>query len=455
VTGSKFLVQADNTAIMVDAGLFQGGFEWRERNWHDFPSYSGMALTNLDAVLLTHAHIDHTGLLPRLSQKGLKSPVFCTEATQDLLKLLLPDSGRLNQEESTFRGKHGYSRYKDPQPLYTELDAIEALKLLKAVPFENRCKIANSAYATWYRTGHILGAGAINVELGDQTLTFSGDLGRYNMPILRDPQPLPLGETLIIESTYGNRDHVKGDILTQLAEVISTTTERGGVIIIPSFAVGRAQLLLYYLRELKEQQRIPNIPVFVDSPMATDATAIYARHPKSYDEEALQIQSSGHQPFSLPKLHYIQSAAESKQLNSITKPMIIIAASGMLTGGRVLHHVFHRISSPLNAVLFTGYQASGSTGGVLQSRPKIIRIFKQDLPVRAQIATLSGLSAHGDRNELIRWLTESIKQYNKTPRRIIVVHGEQEATQDFANLLQTTFSVPTQIPHYQETIELD
>jgi metallo-beta-lactamase family protein len=362
VTGSKYLVRYKDIKILVDAGVFQGSRELADRNWLDFREQAQVSVSEIDALLLTHAHIDHVGLLPRLYVQGLKAPVYCSAPTKALAALLLADMGHLQEEEARFRAKKGYSRFAPPLPLYTEQQARDSLRLFKTVELKTRIEVCPGVFAEWNTMGHILGACSIRLEIGGKVIVFSGDIGRYNVPILNDPAPRQFGDLLLIESTYGDREHEAEGSSEALAQVINRTAKRKGALVIPSFAVGRAQQLLYFLRELKEKRLIPDIPIIVDSPMATDATSIYVNYKQDYDTPALKLLERGIQPFLPSKLRFIKSTEESKQLNSINQAMIIISASGMLSGGRILHHLFHRLSSPLNTVLFVGYQPDGSRG---------------------------------------------------------------------------------------------
>jgi metallo-beta-lactamase family protein len=435
VTGSKYLVTYRDTKILVDCGLFQGDRVWRERNWHGAP----VDLGSISAVLLTHAHVDHVGILPRYSALGLRCPVYATTPTAALADLILRDSGRLQEEEAAYRGERGKSRHHPPLPLYTEIDAINALKLFKTVPFERRLEVLPGVFAEWRRMGHILGAASIRLEIGGRVINFSGDIGRYNAPILCDPQPVNFGDLLLIESTYGDRTHEAGDIEGELAAVIQRTAARRGAVLIPAFAVGRTQQLLFHLRALKEKGTISHdLPVIVDSPMARDATSLYVGHTAEYDAEAMQLLKRGKQPFVCAKLHFISDRFESMRLNSIREPMVIISASGMLTGGRVLHHLRHRVSDPANTIMFVGFQPPGSRGAWLKSNPETVRIFGEEVPRRAEIAEISALSAHGDRGELLRWCRESqAHSGGHSPGRFMVVHGEPEQAGNFSKTLTT------------------
>lgn len=446
VTGSKYLVRSDDVTILVDAGFFQGRREWRDRNWH-LPE---LALDKVDAVLLTHAHIDHTGILPRYFAQGLNCPVFCSAATLDLIKILLPDSGRLQEEEASWRRKRKKSRHHPPLPLYTEDDARGVLKLCRGVKFDSEVNLPGGAVARWHRMGHILGAGSITLTIGGRTINFSGDIGRYDIPILKDPQPMTFGDLLLVESTYGDRLHADHRPQDKLARVINNTYKKGGVVLIPSFAVGRTQLILFYIRELKEQGKIPDLPIIIDSPMATDATEVYKNHPGCYDDEALGIVSRGSQPFLPSKTAFTRDRRDSIKLNSVDEPMVLISASGMLTGGRILHHLKHRVSSPDNTVLFVGYQPPGGRGDWLKRGNDTMRLFGEEVQVRAEVEEISGLSAHGDRDEMKRWL----ESCDGTPNRVAVVHGEPDVSKVFAADLRDSYGWDTFAASYLQEIEV-
>ncbi len=446
VTGSKYLVQSGNKSILVDCGVFQGPREWREKNWKD-PDFK---LENVDAVLFTHAHIDHSGLFPRYHTLGLDCPAFCTEATLDLLKILLPDMGYLQEQEAEYRKRKKKSRHIPPLPLFTQKDAQKSLNLLSAVSYDTEIDIAPGVTAKWRHMGHILGAASIELKIDGKKIVFSGDIGRYSIPILLDPKPVDFGDLLLIESTYGDREHKDYDVSTKLATIINETTKRKGAVVIPSFAVGRAQLLLYFIRELKEKNLIPDIPVILDSPMATDATEIYKKHVQEYDKNALDILHAGNNPFSTSKLALIKDVAASKKLNNVHEPMILISASGMLMGGRILHHLYHRIDSERNTVLFVGYQPKGGRGDWIQSGAEKLRLFGDEIPIKAQIETLSGLSAHADKSELLRWT----KECSGNPGKVAVVHGEKDSAESFAKTLKKENNWDTFMPKYLERYEI-
>jgi metallo-beta-lactamase family protein len=445
VTGSKYLVHAHGKKILVDSGTFQGKREQTQLNWIA-PTFEPR---DIDAVLLTHAHIDHTGMLPRYYQQGLKCPVFCTAATKSLCNILLPDTGRLEEQEAEYRRQRGKSRFPNPLPLYTEATALQATKLLTSVPFNKLVNITDTITATWHQAGHILGAGIINLNIGTTRLTFSGDLGRYGVPILNDPVAVELGSTLLIESTYAGRYHPDNDVRTSLATIINSVYSNRGVLVIPSFAVGRAQLLLYYLRELKETNLIPDIPVYVDSPMAIDGTEVYRQHPECYDQDLLNLNNSNQSPFHFRNLFFTRTVSESIALNSVNEPMIVIAGSGMVSGGRVLHHLKHRLPQPQNVVLFVGHQPQGGRGWQMQNGFESIHIFGKYYPLRAKIETISGLSAHADHSELLRWC----KACTGKPSQVATVHGEEESCIEFANHLKDSLNWNATAPKIRDIIE--
>lgn len=421
VTGSRTLVRAGQAQVLVDAGLFQGAKELRLRNWAPLP----VPAASLDAVVLTHAHIDHCGALPLLARQGLKARVWCTPATRDLCQLLLPDSARLQEEEARYANQRGYSRHAPrAQPLYGEGDALAALKLLHPLPYLTRREIAPGLAITFRRAGHILGSATVELEIADpggtpSRVLFSGDLGRYGVPILPDPDPAPGADELLVESTYGDRLHA-GSPRQTLAEEIRGAVARGGAVVIPAFAVGRTQEILYDLRALEQAGEIPELPVFVDSPMAVDATPIHLAHREDHDSEMARLIAEGAEPLRPARLRFARSPEQSKAINREDGPCVILSASGMATGGRVLHHLARRLPDPRCSVLLVGFQAAGTRGARLEAGEKEIRIHGEMVPVRARVAAISGFSAHADRAEVSRWLAT----LPRPPRRVFCVHGE-------------------------------
>lgn len=447
VTGSKYFVTEGNSIVLVDCGLFQGPREWREKNWTN-PPYD---LRKVAAVIITHAHIDHTGLLPRWYANGLNCPIYCSEPTYELAKLLLPDSGRLQEEEAMYRAERGRSRHNPPLPLYTEKDAKRCLEFFKVINLEEKLKIPNTDfYATWKESGHILGACSVNLENAGEKITFSGDIGRYNDPITVDPKPIDVGNALLIESTYGNRSHPDLDPILKLEKVINETFKARGIVLVPSFAVGRTQLLLYYINKLKTEARIPDLPIFVDSPMATDATSIYRKYKSWLGKELLTEWSEGKNPLAPSKLFFTQERSESIKLNSYNQPAIIISASGMLSGGRILHHLKNRLSNEKNTLLFVGFQPPGGRGDLLLNGAKIISIFNEDVVVNARIESISGLSAHGDADDLINWC----KQTSGTPEKTMIVHGEEDSARAFKIKVENELKWNAEVARYGQEIEI-
>ncbi len=404
----------------------------------------------MDAVLLTHAHVDHVGLLPRYFNLGLKCPVFCSIATNDLSRIILLDSGRLQEEEASYRQERGKSRHNPPLPLYTEEDARSTLTHFKPIAVRQEIEVLPGVTASWSPMGHILGACSITLKIDGKVIVFSGDIGRYNVPILLDPEPVPMGDLLLIESTYGDRLHSPTSPADALADIINRTAKRGGSVIIPSFAVGRTQTLLFYMRELKGANRIPDLPIIVDSPMADDATNIYLKRTADYDAQSLHLLRKGIPPFTLPRLHYTADRSESIKVNSIRDSMIIIAASGMLTGGRVLHHLKNRLPDERNTLLFIGFQPPGSRGAWLKGGAKTCRIFSDEIPVRAEVAEISGLSAHADRDELIRWC----KSCTGTPGQVAIVHGEPDSAATFRTTLEKELQWNASVAKYLQEVTL-
>lgn len=447
VTGSRFLLEHDDKRVLVDCGLFQGRKEHRLRNWEDLP----VPARSLDAIVLTHAHIDHTGGLPRVVAQGFDGPVYCTPGTRDLAALLLPDSAHLQEEEARYANEEGYSRHSPALPLYTVRDAHRALELFETFGYERPHEILPGISLKFVRAGHILGSAVCVFELksSGQRVVFTGDLGRYNAPILRDPQPVPMATTLIAESTYGDREH--GDLkpVDALCQAVLRAVERGGVVVIPSFAIGRTQEILYHLRHLEEQKRIPELDVFVDSPMACDATPIYLAHPEDHDLVTRTLVERGATPLGTRRTRFVTSVHDSRRLNMFEGPGIIISASGMATGGRVLHHLKHRLPNPKNTVLFVGYQAEGTRGRRLLEGERELKLHGQLVPVAAEIRVVSGFSAHADFQEMLRWM----EGFEGPPRQTLLVHGEPKALAAMkARVAARGWSA--HVPGYLERVEL-
>lgn len=440
VTGSKYLLQHEGRRLLVDCGLFQGLKQLRLRNWEPLP----VRPATIDAVLLTHAHIDHSGYVPRLVKTGFRGPVWCSSATHELCELLLPDSGRLQEEEAAFANRHGSSRHKPALPLYTEEEARDALKRFESVDFDN----VQSPWPGWQwrlqRAGHILGASSVRVECEGTSILFSGDLGRSDDLVMRAPEPPPAADYVVVESTYGDRLHRDGDVLAELAAVVNRTAARGGIVVVPAFAVGRAQTLLHCIGLLKAARRIPDMPVYLNSPMAADATRIYRRHLDEHRLGADECASFGRE------VTFVTTVEASKALNALNFPSIIVSASGMATGGRVLHHLKAYAPDERNTILFAGYQAAGTRGATLLGGAKAVKIFGDYVPVRAEVANLDMLSAHADREQVLAWLG----RLPRPPRRVFVTHGEPVAADQLRLAIQERFGWDAGVPEHRACVDL-
>jgi len=436
VTGSKYLLETGSRRLLIDCGLFQGTKRLRERNWQPL----AFAPRSLDAVLLTHAHIDHSGFLPVLAREGYRGPVYCTDATRRLLAIMLPDAARLQEEEAEFANRHGFSKHSPARPLYTEADAHVALGLLRPVAPHGEVTLGGETRASWTRAGHLLGAASIRVAAPAGSVLFSGDLGRMHDPLMRAPEPPPQADWVVIESTYGDRLHANVDAQTELTAPLCRALERGGVVIVPTFAIGRAQLLLHLIARLRSRGAIPEVPVYLNSPMAQDATPLYQDYP---DEHRL----SGSELQDLSRVaHFVTSVEESRALNRRSGPMIILSASGMATGGRVLHHLKAFAPDARTLILFTGYQAAGTRGAALLAGADAIKIHGEWVPVRAEVLQLHGSSSHADYRELVAWLAAS----SRVPRRIFVTHGEPAAADALRQHLRRGIAADVTVPEQGE-----
>lgn len=440
VTGSRYLVDADGGRVLVDCGLFQGPKKLRERNWRALPGAAA-----IDAVVLTHAHIDHTGYLPRLCKGGYRGPVYCTSGTRDLLKLLLPDAGFLQEEEARHANEWGYSRHRPALPLYTREDAEACLEQLVTVDFHERFEPARGFAGRFTRAGHIVGSGCLQLTADRTTITFSGDVGRAADPIMKPPERLLPADYLVVESTYGDRRHSSASLLDALARVIVETFEKKGVVVVPAFAVGRAQHLLHLVATLRAHNRIPPCPVFLDSPMAIDATKLFYQHSGEHTLSAEQVTA-------MSKIaEYSHTPDDSRAIDRGHGPMIVISASGMCTGGRVLHHLQRFLPDERATILFVGFQASGTRGRSLIDGADELKLLGQYVPVRARIVSLDGLSAHADYAELIAWLAAS----KISPRGVFVTHGEPGASDAFRRRLTEAFDWNARVPEVGETVTLE
>lgn len=446
VTGSKYLVEAEGKRLLVDCGLFEGSKPLKQRNWDRL----AVDPATIDWVLLTHAHIDHTGYLPRLVRNGFRGPIYANAATRELCGLLLPDSAHLQEEDARYAARKQYSSHKPPLPLYTVAESQAALSKFATVPANDSFTLSPQFSVRPHGAGHILGATWLELaitENGTQILiVFSGDLGRYNQPILRDPEPPTRAGYVLCESTYGDRDHANTSVTDQLAEIVNSTAKRGGAIVVPAFAVDRTQILMYYLRELEEQSRIPHLPLYIDSPMAINTTEIYMRHRQ---DPSLKQQTAA-DPLNIREVHCTRSVEDSKKINDVVSPCIIISASGMITGGRVLHHLARRLPDSRSTVLIVGYQAEGTGGRMLLDGAKYLRIFGEEVPVRARIAELQQLSAHAGKSELLQWLSG----FQAPPHQTFLVHGEPPALESLCRAIKDRFHWPVTIPEYEQSFEL-
>lgn len=437
VTGSKYLVTAGGKRVLVDCGLFQGLKQLRLRNW-DAPPFEA---ASIDAVILTHAHIDHSGYLPLLAKRGFRGRVYCTPATRDFCELLLPDSGWLQEEEAEYANRHRYSKHTPALPLYTKEDAERCLRLLAPVEYDREMEVQGALRFRFFRAGHILGAAQVMIEAGGQKLLFSGDLGRLNDPVTVPPAPVQEADYLVLESTYGDRLHDAADPKLKLAEVINRTSARGGTVIVPAFAVGRAQQIMHYIARLKAEHAIPDLPVFLNSPMAADATVLYRKYHAEHrlDGPACDAMSR--------VARIVNTVEESKWLNTRTYPMVIISASGMATGGRVLHHLRAFAPDPRNAILFVGFQAAGTRGAAMLAGARDIKIMGEYVPVRAEVASIENLSAHADYAEILTWLGN----FQRPPRQTFITHGEPVAADALRHRVEEKLHWNVHVPEYRET----
>jgi metallo-beta-lactamase family protein len=449
VTGSKYLLELDDFKVLVDCGLFQGKKELRTLNWDEFP----INPAEIDCVILTHAHIDHTGYLPKLVKEGFKGTIHCTHPTKDLVEILLLDSAKLQEEEAEYATKKGYSKHEKPQPLYTVEDAERVFPLVKSYNFAEVITINKDLKIRFQRAGHILGAAIVEAFIrGDNVskkMVFSGDLGRYIDPIM--PPPLTIRETdiLLVESTYGNKDNIDTSPEKELGRVVRHAVETG-CLLIPAFSVGRTQTVLYYLTRLLSKKEIPDVPIYIDSPMAIDVTDLYRKYEDCHSLSG-NIFQNGQNFLDHPNIHYFQTQEQSIALNQIDKKAIIISASGMATGGRILHHLYNRLPRSEDTVLFVGYQPEGTRGRALLDGENSIKIFGVPIMVRASIEFIAGLSAHADQDELLRWLSG----FSEPPKMTFVVHGEKEASETLASLVKDKMEWHNVIvPQYLESVVL-
>ena len=446
VTGSKYLLQHAGRRVLVDCGLFQGLKELRLRNWEDFP----VPVDTIDAIVLTHAHLDHVGYLPRLVAQGYRGRVFCTAGTADLCRVVLPDAGRIQEEDARQANKHGYSKHQPALPLYGESDALRALTQLQPRAYHQPFEVTPGITITFSPAGHLLGSAYILMKLTDgPTILFGGDLGRYSRPVLPDPSDAVQADLVLVESTYGDRDHPPDDDGEALAEVIRETARRSGKLIIPSFAIGRVEELLYWVRRLEQERRIPVQPVFVDSPMAAEALRFYSARVSELDPDMRPAQKSV-STFATARYQTVASPQQSKELTASRRPAIVISSSGMATGGRVLHHLAAALPDARNTVLFVGFQPAGTRGRQLVDGATSVRIHGHDIAVAARVARVDSMSAHADRSEILRWLGT----LPSAPGRLCLVHGEPAPMDALAGLIGERLGWTTHAPAHRETIQL-
>lgn len=445
VTGSMHLVSAGRHRILLDCGLFQGLKALRLRNWdRRIPDPRG-----IDAVVLSHAHIDHSGYLPLLARQGFRGPIYCTAGTADLLDVVLPDAAHLQEEAAERANQKGYSRHKPALPLYTLEDAHAALGLVERCDYGRAFAVTGGATALLRRAGHILGSATVELQLNGTELVYSGDLGRYDRPILPDPEPVPAADVLLLESTYGDRPHPSG-AEADLIRIVRDAAGHGGAILVPAFAVDRTQELLWMLRRLEDAGQMPALPVYIDSPMAIDVTDVYRRHPEDYDQAMARALASGGRPLAPKHLHIARTEAESKAINAVRGPAIIISSSGMATGGRILHHLAQRLPDPRTTVLLVGFQAAGTRGRALEDGAPRLKMFGQMVPVRARVERIDALSAHADAGETLRWLGG----FERPPQTTYLVHGEPQAAAALAGAIRARYGWRVEIAREGETVVL-
>lgn len=445
------MLEVGGSRALIDCGLFQGLKELRQRNWEPLP----INAKSIGWVLITHAHIDHSGYLPRLVRDGFTGPAYVTRATADLLEIMLPDSARIQEEDAEYANKKGHAKHKPALPLYNEQDARTALKQIREVGYNEDVHLSKFLSARFIPAGHILGSSFIEFKVKERygdpiKILFSGDIGRYDEPILNDPATVEDADYLLVESTYGDRLHQGGDPKDRLAEIINATAERGGKIIIPAFAIGRTQLLIYYLRELEDEGRIPVLPVSVDSPMGASATRLYTKHKDDHDFDMQRLANLNRNPLATRNFSLVQGRGGSKALNAQSGPAIIISASGMATGGRVLHHLARHLPDPSTSVILVGYQAAGTRGRRLQEGEKEIKIHGEMVPVRARVENISSLSAHADSSEILRWLSG----FKRAPRTTFVIHGEPDSAEALRNKIAKELGWNVVVPTYKQVVEL-
>ena len=450
VTGSRFLVDTPAARVLIDCGLFQGLKELRLRNWQPFP----VAPESIDAVVLTHAHVDHAGYLPALARQGFRGRIFATAGTEALCRIVLPDSGHLQEEDALHANRAGYSKHQPALPLYTQADAERVLGQFTAVAFDAAVEVAPGVHATWRPAGHILGAASISLAFDGsrpRRLTFSGDLGRPNHPLLRPPAPPAASDVLLIESTYGDRRHEDEASMDLFEEALRRTAARGGVTVVPSFAVDRTEVVLFHLRRLMRAGRLPVMPVYVDSPMALAALALYRAALANGSPEIHPLTDAGGDPFDPGDLREAHTVEESRAINAVRGPAVIISASGMAVGGRVLHHLAHCLPEARNTIILPGFQAEGTRGRALMQGAPAVKMLGRYVPVRADVVSVPAFSVHADQGELLGWLRAA----PRPPELVYVVHGEPAAAQALRQAIASELGWTAIVPRLLEAVRLD
>lgn len=451
VTGSRFLVRSEAGSVLVDCGMYQGLKNLRERNWAPFP----VDPTTIDAVVLTHAHLDHSGYLPALVRDGFRGPIFATPQTAELAAIVMADSGHLQEEEAEYANSKGFSKHHPARPLYTEQDALSAAEHFRHVPFGQRTDVSSEVAVTFRPAGHILGSSTATLEIGrdtTRTLFASGDVGRPNHPILLPPRPPPESDVMLVESTYGNRVHEPAEETERrFAELIARTAARGGTVVIPSFAVDRTEVILLTIGRMVAEGRIPPLPIYADSPMALAVLGVYRREMASQDPEIRPEFRQARDPFAYGALHELRTPEESKELNQIDYPSIIISASGMATGGRVLHHLQRCLPDSRCSVVLPGFQSAGTRGRLLADGAKTIKLLGRYVPVRAEVMLADAFSAHADADEMVEWLGAAPRQ----PEVAFVIHGEPSAAETLASRLQVDLGWHAVVPVPGERVRID
>lgn len=448
VTGSRFLLDIGKFRLLFDCGLFQGLKELRLRNWDPFP----IEAESIDAVVISHAHIDHTGYLPRLVKEGFRGPIYCTHPTGDLMEIMLLDSAKLQEEEASYANEKGYSKHSIAEPLYTTQDAMSVFPLMKRHNYEEKIQIANHIDIIYHNAGHLLGSAITEISIKGDTqnkkIVFSGDLGRNHDAMLHPPFVVKEADILFVESTYGNKTNLALDPESDLDRIVKDTFARGGVVLIPAFAVGRTQVLLYYFHKLMGSGRIPDVPVYIDSPMAISATYLFYHYPEYHKVKFNQTEFA--RQLETNMLQFVKTSKHSKTLNDIKSNAIIISSSGMMTGGRILHHLYHRLSNPQDTVVISGYQAEGTRGRDLVDKKPTIRIFGEEVAVKCKVENMTSLSGHADKDELIQWL----KGFKESPKMVFTVHGEKDQIELYAKNIKEKLGWNVIQPVYLDRINL-